>query len=78
MSEDPLILAAFRKVELQRREARMRIMLNHVALAKEPLDEVGERATVDALKTIQREYYYRIQGGYWKRLWRALINKGTE
>jgi hypothetical protein len=78
------IAAGFRAAELQRREARRKILLNHAALDEEKLTSpVDIQANAAALKRIslqQLEYENKLREarprlGYWRRLWFALINK---
>lgn len=78
------IAAGFRTAELQRREARRKILLNHAALDEEELTSpVDIRANAEALKRIslhQLEYERQLAAlrprvGYWRRLWLALLNK---
>lgn len=77
MSQDE-IAAMFRKTELQRREARRKVTLNLSALANEELDEAGKKAheaAVKSIKAAQLRYEKETSSGYWRRLWRALLNK---
>lgn len=79
MTQDE-IAAMFRGQELQRRSERRQLLLNEAALAGEPLDDLGVKATEQAIASIQRqerEYQslIRPKAGYWHRLWLAILGK---
>ena len=70
--------APFRAQELQRREARRKILLNHEALEHEKLNAVDQKAHDEAIKALkegQLRYEKESSPGYWQRLWRALRNR---
>jgi len=67
--------AMFRKVELERREQRRKILLNTFALDQEPLNEDDLKADQTAkLQLIKQQLHYERETspGYWTRLWAAL------
>jgi len=66
--------AMFRASELQRREARRKIILNQAALETEaPAPE--EKAAIESLQRQSLRFQRDVQLTYWRRLWYAIINK---
>ena len=73
MQED--LKTLFRAGELERREARRKIMLNAVALDNEPLTAeqvAADKAITEELTRMSLQYEKSIRPGYWKRLWSAI------
>jgi len=81
MVEDPLlnsIKVGFRKQEIGRRLARMKILLNHVKLGQErlsPEDEKICRKAEQELQLQQLALEKSITPGYWKRLFAAVCGR---
>lgn len=73
------IAVIFRKGELERRAARRRALLaNEARLASEPLTEFDKKVhalTIEELKQQSVDFEKEITPSYWRRLWRALLNK---
>ena len=73
------IAAMFREQELQRRQARNEALLhNAAALTDEVLDEKGKAAHEAAVAKVKEQQLWlekELSPGYWKRLWRALLNR---
>jgi len=68
----------FRAAELERRQARRKMMLNAAALDNEPLtpEEVKtDEAIKDSLTRMSLEWEKQTTPGYWRRLWAALRGK---
>ena len=74
MNQDK-IATMFRAQELQRRTARQKIIVNHIALADEELTSkeraIDEKAK-ERLQEVTRALEKSITPGYWQRLWAAI------
>jgi hypothetical protein len=57
----------FRAQELQRRDARNQVILNHIALTEEKLTPEEERIHKLAIR--------KLKPSYWKNLWNAILGK---
>lgn len=66
----------FRAGELERREARRKVILNHAALSDEaPCPE--EAAAILRIQKQSEEYSELVKIPYFKRLWKAILGKGV-
>lgn len=76
---DPTFLATMRALELRRRRDRWNRLQNELTLARESLDSPEDRkAHADAILLLQENVLSlekEFSPSYWKRLWRALLNK---
>lgn len=78
MSFEDDLKETFRKAELARRDVRRQRLLNEAALGEEPLTDEEKVITESALKAIRRQkedYAVATEGGYWRKLWRALLGR---
>lgn len=76
MQED--LKTLFRAGELERREARRKIMLNAAVLDNEPLTPAQiatDKAIAETLTQMSLQYEKSIRPGYWTRLWAAIRGK---
>ena len=74
-SQEDQLKMIFRTQELQRRQARQRIMLNHIELAKEPLSPEELQQDVEIKEQLHRVTLTQEKAmlpGYWRRLWAAI------
>lgn len=72
------IAKAFRKLELQQREARRKIMLNYAKLEPEVLTPTEQAIHSEVIKELQEaslKFEKEVHPSYWRRLWRALCNR---
>ena len=73
------VAVMFRKNELERRAARQKALLaNEARLASEPLTEFDKKVhaiAIGELKQQREDFEKEIIPSYWRRLWRALLNK---
>jgi hypothetical protein len=70
--------STFRQGELQRREARMKIMINHESLSSERMSEEDIRIDKEAkirIRDQHRALEKAMYDGYWSRLWAAIRGK---
>ncbi len=79
MDAEEKIAALFREEELRRRALRRSaLMRNEAALLDEKLDEQARAANAVALEALQNQqqaFEKATRGGYWKRLWNALLGR---
>lgn len=64
----------FRAQELRQRQVRRQVILNHAALNDSAPDEV-EAAALAIVQQQAAAFRELEQGGYWRKLWRALRGK---
>ena len=72
------IATVFRQGELTRRQQRMQVIENHLALRNErltPQEREIDKKAKKQLQAARMELERSISVGYWRRLWLALLNK---